>query len=218
LKALGIETAFGPGALSLRDGAAVLAEGVLPPGRRHSAGLLPLLEELLLRVGWVPRDLELVGVGTGPGSFTGLRVGAALGQGLAFALGIPLVGVGSFRALAAAYAGPEEEVSVFSDARRRRAYAARYRRRDGETVEVKAPAVIPFGEVGDFAAGGALISPNPGELAEEGEIRLAAPSPREVARLAAAALAAGDGGDPRGLKPIYLGSHYRARGGIACAP
>jgi tRNA threonylcarbamoyladenosine biosynthesis protein TsaB len=66
----------------------------------HAERVLGLIEELLASAGWTRGSLDRVAVGVGPGSFTGLRVGIALAQGIALGLARPLIGVGSLRAMA----------------------------------------------------------------------------------------------------------------------
>ena len=61
--------------------------------------LFPLLEELLAEAGLSWRDLDRIGVGIGPGNFTGIRISVASARGLALSLGIPAIGVSSFSAL-----------------------------------------------------------------------------------------------------------------------
>ncbi len=67
----------------------------------HSETLLSLIAECLKEQGWVPRDIEGVACGAGPGSFTGLRIGAATAKGMCYALGAPLVMISSLLTLAA---------------------------------------------------------------------------------------------------------------------
>ncbi len=62
--------------------------------------LMPMLEELLAGAGLGWRDLDVIGVGTGPGNFTGIRVAVAAARGLALSLGIPAIGVEAPEALA----------------------------------------------------------------------------------------------------------------------
>ena len=81
--------------------------------------LVPLLEELLAEAGITWADLCAIGVGTGPGNFTGVRISVALARGLALGLGIPAVGVTALEALAL---GVPRPVTVMIDARRDEVY------------------------------------------------------------------------------------------------
>jgi tRNA threonylcarbamoyladenosine biosynthesis protein TsaB len=93
----------------------------------HDASLQPLIEQVLAEAGWSPRQLERIAVGTGPGSFTGLRVGIAFAQGLGEGLGIPLVGVSSLQAMAAAVSAQDRRLRVpLLDARRGEFFVAAY--------------------------------------------------------------------------------------------
>ena len=74
---------------------------------RHGEELLQRLDELLTEAGAARGDLTAVVVGTGPGSFTGLRIGLATAKTIAYSLDIPIVGVSSTEALAAAVDGDE---------------------------------------------------------------------------------------------------------------
>ncbi len=62
--------------------------------------LIPLLEELLTEAGAGWRDLSAIGVGTGPGNFTGIRIAVSAARGLALALGKPAIGISAFEAMA----------------------------------------------------------------------------------------------------------------------
>lgn len=81
--------------------------------------LLPLLEEVLAEAGMVWRDLTAIGVGTGPGNFTGVRISVAAARGLALSLGVPAIGVTRFQALAHSLPRP---ITVVEDARRDEVY------------------------------------------------------------------------------------------------
>src|SRR5207302_5277280 len=107
-----------------RDGA-VLAEGAHRESRSHTASLPALVERVLGDAGLALEDVEGLAVSIGPGSFTGLRIGLALAKGIAFAGGLPLVGVPTLEALAhVADASPGETICAALDARKREVYAA----------------------------------------------------------------------------------------------
>jgi tRNA threonylcarbamoyl adenosine modification protein YeaZ len=73
-------------------------EESMPTGQAER--LMPMLEEVLAEGGATWRDLAALGVGTGPGNFTGVRIGVAAARGLALGLGVPAIGVTVFEALA----------------------------------------------------------------------------------------------------------------------
>ncbi len=110
--------------------------------RAHASDLLPALERLLNELDARPRDLARVYVGTGPGSYTGLRVGVATAFGLhrgcgAALLGVPSLGVLAFEALA-----PGERGALLLDARQGAYYAAIYERTDEGVVAERPPSAV----------------------------------------------------------------------------
>jgi len=144
----GIDTATSVGSLALaRDGEVLGAETILEDAE-HSAALGPALAALLERCHVKLREVQGLGVGLGPGSYTGLRVGIAFAKGLEFGLGVPLVSVPSFEAMAYACGDFDGTICTLVDARMGGIYAGLYRVR-GATVEaVREPWVV---EAGEFA-------------------------------------------------------------------
>ena len=116
----------------MRDGR-VVREQVNDAPNAHAEHLPADLMSLLERAGMKLADIDVFAVATGPGSFTGLRIGIATMQGLAFAEGKPLVGVSGFDALAR-IAGPDERVAAWVDAWRGEVFAALYE--DGREVDL----------------------------------------------------------------------------------
>lgn len=111
--------------------------------RGHTEHVAPLIERCLASAGRAPSDVTDVVVGTGPGPFTGLRVGIVSGLVFAHARGIPVHGVCSLDALAfdvAAQRG-EGEFVVATDARRKEVYWARYAASAGTARRLTEPAV-----------------------------------------------------------------------------
>jgi tRNA threonylcarbamoyladenosine biosynthesis protein TsaB len=101
-----------------------------PDRPRHAQTLQPLLEQVLADAGATWDDAERICVGTGPGGFTGLRLGIATARALAQGRNVPLVGVSSLEALAlGAEASDHHDVLAVIDARRGEVFAALYRHR-----------------------------------------------------------------------------------------
>jgi tRNA threonylcarbamoyladenosine biosynthesis protein TsaB len=118
-----------------------VVEGELQTARRHAAGLLPLLDRMLAR-GRVSLDrLAGVLVSDGPGSFTGLRVGASVAKAIAHARGLPLAVAPSLMVRAAAHAANGAAVFAFSNALRGEIYAAIYRFPPGSVESLLPPSV-----------------------------------------------------------------------------
>jgi tRNA threonylcarbamoyladenosine biosynthesis protein TsaB len=87
----------------------------------QAEALLPMVDEVVRQAGLAPSALDLIAVTTGPGSFTGIRVGIAAARGVALALGRPIIGITSFAAVAAALPGAAPEgrrILVALDSRR----------------------------------------------------------------------------------------------------
>lgn len=111
--------------------------------RAHTELLAPLVRRALERAGARPADLTDIAVGTGPGPFTGLRVGLVTALTMGHALGVAVHGVCSLDVLAtqALAVTSADEVLIATDARRREVYWARYRRDGQAAVALAAPAV-----------------------------------------------------------------------------
>lgn len=95
-----VDTATRRGVVAAVLGQDVLAQRVHDQPTTHAERLFGMVEEVLADAGWIPSDVQLLAVGVGPGSFTGVRVGMAAAKGIGFALSIPLLGVGSLEAMA----------------------------------------------------------------------------------------------------------------------
>jgi tRNA threonylcarbamoyladenosine biosynthesis protein TsaB len=197
---LGLDTCLTACSVAVSDGERALAHESEVMARGHQERLAPMAERVMAKAGLAFADLQRIGVTIGPGSFTGLRVGLAFAKGLAAALDLPLVGVGTLEALAA-----EAEGLVFAavDARRDEVYLQGFD--DGRAL--MAPDALDLGtaaaRLAEIAAGRALT------LVGSGAPLLAAFAPqarvltppgadaRRVARLAAART-------PAPARPLYL--------------
>jgi tRNA threonylcarbamoyladenosine biosynthesis protein TsaB len=124
---LAIECATETVGLALLEEEEILAEFYLGPGRHHAEILLPALEQLLSLSGIPVEKIDLLACTTGPGSFTGVRMGVSTVKGLALALGKPIVGVSTLETLAMNALPAPGLLCPLLDARRDQVYAGLYR-------------------------------------------------------------------------------------------
>jgi tRNA threonylcarbamoyladenosine biosynthesis protein TsaB len=175
-------------------------------GARHSELALPMLERLLAAAGMALAQLDAVAFGAGPGSFTGLRIACGLAQGLAFARGLPVIGISTLEAMAEECGAPR--VVACLDARMREVYYSALEKRPGgwcEVIAVRcvAPAAAPrpAGEGWVGCGNGFSAYGNFGLTQVFPEIH---PGAAAIARLAAPRLAAGEGVDAALAAPTYV--------------
>ena len=197
---LGLDTCLSSCSVAVLDGERVLASAREVMARGHQERLAPMARDVMADAGLAFDRLDRIAVTIGPGSFTGLRVGIAFAKGLALALSLPTVGIGTLEALAA-----EADGLVFPaiDARRGQLYlqafddGAALMAPDAVTAEVAAARIAelsqgrPFALVGSGAALLADFAPGARVIEAEGA------DARQVARLALAR-------EPGPLKPLYL--------------
>ena len=98
---LGIDTATDVVSVAVVDGEVVLAASELRSEKRHAEDVTPMIDFVVKRAGLGLNELAAIAVNVGPGLFTGMRVGIASAQALAYALSLPLVGVDGLAAMAA---------------------------------------------------------------------------------------------------------------------
>jgi tRNA threonylcarbamoyladenosine biosynthesis protein TsaB len=154
--AVALETSTRAPSIAVRSGEQV-ARAQLDAGRSHAADLLPALERLLRSLGESPSSIGAVVAGTGPGSYTGLRVGIATALGLARASGARLLGVPSTDTLAFGHLRAGEQAAVVLDARAREFYFARYSR-SAESLDVlDVPCVLERDALRSRLAPGELV-------------------------------------------------------------
>jgi tRNA threonylcarbamoyladenosine biosynthesis protein TsaB len=160
-RVLAIDTATPGGSIALRVGGETRERALEWRGSFRRAA--PAVDELLAEAGVLLPELDAIAVPSGPGSFTGLRVGAALALGLARVAGVPLSAVPTLAAVAEAFAPPgAARVCATLDARRGRRYAALYEReRDGLWRLVAGPVDATPPEVDALAEGQQVVGPAP---------------------------------------------------------
>jgi tRNA threonylcarbamoyladenosine biosynthesis protein TsaB len=182
--------------------------------RTHSQSVLPMVQELLAEAGVTLADCDAVAFGAGPGSFTGVRTACGVAQGLAFGAGLPVVPLVTLEAMAEACrarSGATEVLAVL-DARMGEVYWAQYRY-DGAWQAVIEPALAAPGAVAPQAVAGLVACGNglsaypeafAGKDFAQGALVDVIPHARELALLAAPALAAGQAVPADRAQPLYL--------------
>ncbi len=156
MNVLAVDTSTRWGAVGIaRDGVPV-AEISLLSQENHSARLLPSIDWLLNSCRLTLDEIDGFGVVTGPGSFTGLRVGLATIKGLAWAQHKPVAALDSLRLLAQAFASSDPVVPML-DARKGHVYAAVFRWEAGNSVTVKPSADVSAVELAGEISGPAVF-------------------------------------------------------------
>ncbi|HUH67319.1 MAG TPA: tRNA (adenosine(37)-N6)-threonylcarbamoyltransferase complex dimerization subunit type 1 TsaB [Syntrophales bacterium] len=132
---LAIDTSTTSIAIALLKDDDVIAETFLNLDINHSIVLLAALEHILQISHIGMKDIDLFACTRGPGSFTGLRIGASTVKGLALSIGKPIVGVSTLQALAFNVAVPRVSICPMLDAKKDQVYAALYRAGRNYTLE-----------------------------------------------------------------------------------
>lgn len=217
---LALTTATDACAAALWDGGTdgrIVAETALYRGQEHAARLVPMIEQVLMLAGATGADVDAIGLAAGPGSYTGLRIGASTAKALALAWHVALVPVPTLDALAEAarpFASTGQTLATLLPSRRGEVYAAAYVVPDDPAEALREVAPASALAVADVPAWREAL---PAETATvgSGRHRLAEPWPAldgapdeptasAVARLAARALAEGRLAAVAAWEPVYL--------------
>ncbi len=138
MKILALDSSAIVASVALCEDGRLLAEYTLNNGNTHSETLLPMVESILKNFGMTPKDIDLFAASCGPGSFTGVRIGAATLKGLAFGTGVPCVEVSTLEALAENAVLHKGLICAVMNARREQVYTALFRS-DGQRLTRLSP-------------------------------------------------------------------------------
>ena len=218
MKILAFETSAKAASVALTDGGKLLAESYQNTGMTHSQTLMVMAQELLKTCGLSPKDVDAVAVASGPGCFTGVRIGVAAAKGFAWGGELPCYGVSTLEAMARNLGIWQGYVVPAMDARRSQVYTAIFHAQKGVLTRLEEDMAISLEELREkiknfeesiFLVGdGALLCYN--TLLEEVPALVLPPEHRMHQRAAGVALAAqamADAGDPgkaAELTPNYL--------------
>lgn len=213
---LHIETSTIVCSVALSKGSVMLEYLDMEEGMNHAALLAPAIERLLQSAYIGPTDLDAIAVCSGPGSYTGLRVGSATAKAMAYSLGKPLIAIPTLKALALAAFDqyPDAEFALpMIDARRQEVYTAIYRRSFEEVLPVSSVILTEEFFTHGIPVGGMIVSCGDGSL-KIGDLASLAPdlrvdtsiicSARHMVALAVDAYVKGNFEDPLHFVPHYL--------------
>lgn len=147
MKILGIDSSGMAASVAVLADDVLAAEFTVNNKKTHSQTLLPMLDQAVKMSGIALEELDGIAVASGPGSFTGLRIGASTAKGLGLALDKPLVAVPTLAGLAYQLAEAEGLICPVMDARRDQVYTAVYRMEEGRLTKVLEQQAIDIWEL-----------------------------------------------------------------------
>ncbi len=190
----------------------LIHSAALPGDQRSAQSLLPALIEILAACDWRADDLDLICVTTGPGSFTGLRIGVTVAKTLAYATSAKLVGVPTLSAMAASVPLGQQRLWAILDAQRQELFAACFAD-GGQVAAMSSPeeSVVGIDEwIRQLREGDTVVGPPLKKLSERlpASVDVAdetswSPQAALVGRLGIAAYQEGKSDDPLQLVPHY---------------
>jgi tRNA threonylcarbamoyladenosine biosynthesis protein TsaB len=142
MRMLALETSSPAASVAILEDGQLLGETAFDPQQRTAQAFAPAIAKQLAEAGWRPRDLELIAVTVGPGSFTGLRIGVTAAKTLAYATGAQLIGLNTLHVIAAQSPTGMTEVCATLNAQRQQLFAATYRCRDLLWEAVRPTAIV----------------------------------------------------------------------------
>lgn len=126
---------------------ALLAEYTIHHKKTHSQTLLPMLEEVKKMIELDLSDVDAIAVASGPGSFTGLRIGSATAKGLGLALNKPLISVSTLEGLAYHFVGSKDVICPLMDARRNQVYTGIYQFEGNRIKCIESPCAVDIAQI-----------------------------------------------------------------------
>jgi len=127
MRVLAVDTSAGVAAVAVMENGRLLGEYILNHKRTHSQKLMPLIKGLMDNLELKPADIDIYAVSSGPGSFTGLRIGVTTIKALAYAANKPVMGIPTLDALAFNVSPTDSLVCPIMDSRNNQVYTAVYK-------------------------------------------------------------------------------------------
>lgn len=149
MKILGLDSSGIVASVAVVEDDVLLGEYTVNYKKTHSQTLLPMLDEVARMIELDMDSVDAIAVASGPGSFTGLRIGSATAKGLGLALGKPLIGIPTVEGLAYNMYDAQGLICPIMDARRSQVYTGIYRFRNHVMETVQDQCAVGIGEILD---------------------------------------------------------------------
>lgn len=136
MKVLGIDTSSLATSIAVVEDNKLICEYTVNTKKTHSQKLMPMIENMLMMSDVNIKEIDLIAICIGPGSFTGLRISMATAKAIAHVNNLPIVGVDSLEMLAANMDLCDKKICSILDAQRNQVYTGRYKFENGELVAI----------------------------------------------------------------------------------
>lgn len=147
MKILGIDSSAKSASVAVTENGKIISSFYINTGLTHSQTLMPMVDNALKCAGLTLKDIGLIAVNKGPGSFTGIRIGVAAAKGLAFADNIPTVGVSTLESMAYNLLSNNCIACAVMDARCNQVYTALFDITDGKVTRLTEDSAISIDEL-----------------------------------------------------------------------
>lgn len=147
MKLLAIDSSGMVASVALMTEEKLIGEYTINNKKTHSQTLLPMIDDMMKMIGQDINEIDAVAIASGPGSFTGLRIGSATAKGLAFAVDCPIIGVPTMEAIASNISDSERLICPMMDARNRQVFTGLYRCIDGNLTTILEQTVLTIEEL-----------------------------------------------------------------------
>ena len=208
---LALDSSTETGSCALLEDGILRAQIFLCNGNTHSTTLLPAVEQILRFASLDPAGIDAFACTIGPGSFTGIRIGAATVKGLAFRQNKPCFGLSTLEALAENLRGVTGTVLPVLDARRNQVYTARFQSSGSELVRMTEDCILPLEDLASYVPEGPVYLCGDAVSAARTVLpdavclpHAAQPLAASVAELARRRFEAGERPSDLALHPLYL--------------
>ena len=147
MRILGIESSAKAASVCIWENGKLLCEAFSNNGLTHSKTVLSMIEDMIKQSDISLNSVDKIAISNGPGSFTGLRIGAAVVKGLSWSMDIPCVGVSTLEAMVQNVRMMDGLLSPVMDARAGQVYQASFRAKDGVITRVSEDRAIAIDEL-----------------------------------------------------------------------